>query len=82
MGILKEFHRKGYGRALLETVKKWAEERNYEYLEVKTLDESFEDPFYEKTRKFYKSVGFKSLEVLLDVCGPENPCLIMSQKIE
>ena len=80
-GVLPECHNQGIGTSLLSRVLQWAKEKGYEFLQVKTLDESHPDIYYAKTRKFYTSVGFKPLECLPDLWGKENPCLIMIQHI-
>jgi GNAT superfamily N-acetyltransferase len=81
MGVLPNYHNQGIGRSLLKRVLQWAKEEGYEFLQVKTLDESHPDIYYAKTRKFYTSVGFKPLECLPELWGRENPCLIMIQHI-
>lgn len=81
MGILLDYHRKGIGRALIDSVMSWTKERGYEFLQVKTLDESHPDLHYSNTRKFYLSVGFRPLECLPELWGKENPCLIMIKHI-
>lgn len=81
MGVLAKSHNQGIGSALVKRVLQWAKEKGYEFLQVKTLDESHPDVCYAKTRKFYESVGFKPLECLPELWGRENPCLIMIQYI-
>ena len=44
---------------------------------MKTLAPDHPDPGYAATRAFYTSVGFRPLEVLPQVWGPENPCLLL-----
>lgn len=39
MGILKEFQHKGFGKKLFETFKLYAQNNNYEFLQVKTVDD-------------------------------------------
>lgn len=81
MGVLPNCHNQGIGKALLNKVLQWAKENGYEFLQVKTLDESHSDVNYANTRKFYLSVGFKPLECIPELWGKENPCLIMIQHI-
>jgi len=81
MGILPDYHRQGIGRALIDSVISWAKEKGYEFLQVKTLDESHPDVHYSDTRKFYFSVGFRPLECLPELWGKDNPCLIMIKHI-
>lgn len=81
MGVLPDCHNQGIGTSLFNRVLQWVKEKGYEFLQVKTLDESHPDIYYAKTRKFYASVGFKPLECLPELWGEENPCLIMIQHI-
>lgn len=82
VGIEEEYHRKGIGKRLFDEVYKWCKNENYEFLQVKTLDESRENVAYEKTRKFYKAIGFRPLECIPEIWGNNNPCLIMIMKIQ
>lgn len=82
MGILPDYHRQGVGRALFNSALSWAKEKGYEFLQVKTLDESHPDIYYARTRKFYFSMGFRPLECFPELWGKENPCLIMVQYIK
>ena len=81
MAVLPDYHKQGIGKKLINVSLKWAKEKGYEFLQVKTLDYSHPDTYYEATRGFYKSVGFKELECLKEVWGEDNPCLIMIQHI-
>ena len=75
MGVLKEYHRKGLGRALFEEAKKIATEEGYLFMQVKTVKMGvYED--YDRTNRFYLSCGFKELEVINEIWGDENPCQI------
>ena len=75
MGVLKEYHRKGLGRALFEEAKKIATEEGYSFMQVKTVKMGvYED--YDRTNRFYLSCGFKELEVINEIWGYENPCQI------
>ncbi len=81
MGVLPDYHKQGIGRGLFNKVSDWSKENGYEFLQVKTLDESHPDVYYAGTRKFYLSMGFKPLECFPELWGKENPCLIMIQHI-
>lgn len=81
MGVIPDFHKQGIGKALVNKVVEYAKKNNYEFLQVKTLDETHPDIYYLGTRKFYLSVGFKPLECLPELWGKENPCLIMIRNI-
>ncbi len=75
MGVRKEFHRKGIGRQLFSAAKEYAVRNGYEFLQVKTVREGvYED--YDITNAFYRSLGFKELEVLPEYWDEANPCQI------
>lgn len=82
MGVISDFHRKGIGKDLINKAVQYAKKNNYEFLLVKTLDETHPDIYYAATRKFYLSVGFKPLVCLPELWGKENPCLIMIKNIK
>ncbi|MBP5384844.1 MAG: GNAT family N-acetyltransferase [Lachnospiraceae bacterium] len=75
MGVLKEYHRKGLGRALFEQAKKIAAEAGYSFMQVKTVKMGMYDD-YDITNRFYLSCGFKEFEVIPELWGEENPCQI------
>ncbi len=77
MGVLPSWHRRGAGRALVERSASYARAEGYSLLHVKTLAPSDPDPGYTATRAFYAAAGFRPLEVLPEVWGPEDPCLLM-----
>ncbi len=75
MGVLKEFHRKGIGRELFSQAKKFALEQGYSFMQVKTVQMGkYED--YDRTNKFYLSLGFKEFEVFPTLWDESNPCQI------
>ena len=58
MGVLKEHHRNGVGRQLVERAKETARSQGYEFMQVKTVKMGvYED--YDRTNLFYISCGFK-----------------------
>lgn len=52
--------------------------RPYRICEVKTLAETHPDPGYQRTRAFYRRLGFVSVEIIDPYPGwePGNPCQI------
>lgn len=75
MGVLQEYHRKGTGRALLEKAKEAAVRTGYSFLQVKTVQMGkYED--YDRTNRFYLSLGFKEFEVFPLLWDEWNPCQI------
>ena len=80
MGVFKEYHRKGVGRAMVVHIEKLLREQKVEYLQVKPLGPSRECHEYELTRRFYASLGFRPLEEN-NLWGEANPCLIMVKRL-
>lgn len=75
MGVLKEYHRCGIGKALFEEAVKTAKAEGYSFMQVKTVRMGmYED--YDRTNLFYISCGFKELEMINEIWGDENPCQI------
>lgn len=79
MGVKKEYHHMGIGKLLFQQFESYAKDK-YEYIQVKTVDEG-KYPEYDQTILFYKSVGFKKLEVFPTLWDAWNPCLVMIKKI-
>lgn len=79
MGIKKAYHRKGLGKKLQYSFEDLAREK-YEYIQVKTVDEGHYEE-YDQTVAFYKSLGFKKMEVFPTLWDQWNPCLILIKKI-
>ena len=75
MGVLKEFHRKGIGQKLFKRAKEAAREQGYSFMQVKTVQMGkYEE--YDRTNKFYFSLGFKEFEVFPMLWNEWNPCQI------
>ena len=75
MGVLKEHHRSGVGRQLVERAKETARAKGYEFMQVKTVKMGvYED--YDRTNLFYQSCGFKEFEVFPLLWDEANPCQI------
>lgn len=80
MGVLPQYHRKGFGKMLFETLREDARGKGYGLLQVKTVAAG-RYAQYDKTRRFYESVGFQPLEVFPTLWDPQNPCLVMVMAI-
>ncbi len=75
MGVLKEFHRHGIGRALFESAKLCAVNNGYQFMQVKTVQMGRYTE-YDNTNHFYISMGFKEFEVFPQLWDECNPCQI------
>ena len=81
MGVLKEYHRKGVGKALLGKAKEAAERAGYSFLQVKTVQMGkYAD--YDTTNRFYLSLGFKEFEVFPTLWDEWNPCQVYVMALE
>ena len=75
MGVLKEYHRKGVGKMLVEKAKDEAIQMGYSFFQVKTVQMGiYED--YDDTNRFYRSLGFKEFEVFPLLWDEKNPCQV------
>lgn len=77
MAVLPAWHRRGAGRALVERAAAFAAGSGADLLHVKTLAPTHPDPGYAATRSFYAALGFIPLEILPELWGPDNPCLLL-----
>lgn len=75
MGIKKKYHRMGIGTKLNDAYEKLAKKLGYTYSQVKTV-QSGHYKEYDITNNFYKSVGYKELEVFPTLWDEWNPCQI------
>jgi len=77
MAVDPALHRRGAGHALVAALEADLVPDGVEFLQVKTLGPSHQDPGYALTRQFYRSLGFRPLEETTQWWGAGNPCLIM-----
>lgn len=75
MGVLKDYQRQGIGRNLFQTAVITAREMGFSFIQVKTVQMGKYEQ-YDKTNKFYLSLGFKEFEVFPTLWGKRNPCQI------
>ena len=81
MGVLREYHRNGYGSALFHEAKKAAAEEGYSFMQVKTVKMGVDED-YDVINRFYLSLGFTEFEVIEELWGKENPCQIYVMSIK
>lgn len=82
MAVRPDWHRQGIGRALLAQLEREATARGGRWLHVKTLAPSHPDPFYARTRKFYRAMGFDLLFESEALWGPENPAAVLVKPLQ
>ncbi|MFT4451417.1 GNAT family N-acetyltransferase [Parvimonas sp. G1425] len=75
MGIKKNYHRMGIGTKLNDAYEELAKKLGYTYTQVKTV-QSGHYKEYDITNNFYKSVGYKELEVFPTLWDKWNPCQV------
>ena len=81
MGVRREHHRRGIGRALVAAAEAWCRAHGIRYFQVKTLGPSNSSPGYDATRAFYEALGFVALEELHGFWGEANPALILVKDV-
>lgn len=81
MGVLKEFHGNKIGYNLFKTCYDYARKQGYLYIQVKTVKEGCYEQ-YNRTNKFYKSLGFKEFECFPTLWDEWNPCQIYIMSIK
>ena len=75
MGVLKEYHRMGIGRELFAAARRVSVERGYSFIQVKTVQMGkYEE--YDRTNRFYLSLGFREFEVFPTLWDEQNPCQV------
>jgi ribosomal protein S18 acetylase RimI-like enzyme len=81
MAILPDFHRHEIGRTMLRHAEGALSRAGVEFLQVKTLSAKHPDEGYKRTRAFYLAYGFRPLEELPNLWGPEHPALQLIKKV-
>ena len=79
LDVKKAHQGRGIGSQLLATLESEACKK-VDYLQVKTVAEG-SNKDYDRTNIFYRSLGFKKLEIFPQLWGPQNPCQILIKKI-
>ena len=79
LGVKKTFQGQGIGSRLLLTLESETA-KTVDYLQVKSVAEG-SNKNYDRTNVFYRSVGFKKLEIFPQLWDPQNPCQILIKKI-
>lgn len=80
MGVRKEYHRKGVGKAPYAEFEAAARREGFSIMQVKTV-QSGHSEVYDVTNRFYRSLDFQELEYFSDTWIPWNPCQIFVKHI-
>ena len=81
LGVMPALHRRGAGRALIAAAERYARARGARLLTVKTLAPSARYAPYDRTRRFYRALGFFPVETFPTLWGPDDPCLLMAKRL-
>ena len=79
LGVKKGHQGRGIGSQLLANLESEAG-KQVDYLQVKIVAEG-SNKDYDRTNVFYRSLGFKKLEIFPQLWGPQNPCQILIKKM-
>ena len=79
LGVKKSSQGQGIGRELITTIEREAV-KQLDYLQVKTVAEG-SNKDYDRTNVFYRSIGFKKLEIFPQLWDLKNPWQILIKKI-
>ena len=80
LSVKKAYQGRKIGSQLLATLESEARKK-VDYLQVKTVAEG-SNKDYDRTNVFYRSLGFKKLEIFPQLWGSQNPCQILIKKLE
>lgn len=78
-GVKKEYKGKEIDRLLYENLENYLKTK-VDFIQIKTIAEGISERA-DRIISFYRSLGFKDLEVIPEIWGHRNPCLIMIKKI-
>lgn len=81
MAVRPELHRNGIGRLLVAAAEDRLRSDGVEYLQVKTLSASAADEPYLDTLAFYSALGFRVLEEMPLLWGPDNPAVLLIKRL-
>ena len=81
MAVRPALHRNGIGRLLVAAAEERLRSEGVEYLQVKTLSASAADEPYLRTLAFYTSVGFRVLEEMESLWGPDDPAVLLVKRL-
>ena len=77
LGVMPEFHGRGFGTALVDSFNAIAKAGNIKTVTVETLNPKAKDQSYLKTHAFYEKLGFKTFHEFS--YGEHNPMVKMKK---
>lgn len=80
LAVQRDFQGLGIGSKLVKNTLDEFSKKGFQICYVKTLAETVENEGYEKTRRFYKHLGFNTLEIIdpYPEWSAGNPCQILA----
>ena len=81
MAVERSFQRHGIGKRLVGWVLARCRFEALEWLHVKTRGPATPDLFYERTRRFYRALGFDPLFESTTLWGPADAALILVRRV-
>ena len=81
IGVMRDRHRQGVGRALMDHAETAARAEGRRFLTVKTQGPSAGYEPYERTRRFYQALGYAPLEEFTEIWDAQNPALLMVKAV-
>jgi len=82
MAVVRPHHGTGIGRRLVDRAVADCRADGTRWLHVKTRGPATYDDDYERTRRFYRAVGFEPLYESLTEWGPEDAALILVMRLD
>ena len=82
MGVLPSYHRQGIGRSIQHSCEKYLKKDGAITIQVKTISPEKKDPYYLKTLKFYKAMGFTPVEIFSNLWQAWNPCMLLIKNLK
>ena len=81
MAVRPERHRSGIGRRMVAAAEDRLRSEGVEHLQVETLSAAAADEPYLATLVFSVALGFRVLEEMPSLWGPENPAVLLVERL-
>ncbi|MGI6238984.1 MAG: GNAT family N-acetyltransferase [Christensenellales bacterium] len=81
LGVTIGYQKRGIGRRFCALAESAARAGGKRFVTVMTLDDTHPDPYYARTRAFYRAMGYLPLLRLPTLWGEENPALVLIKPV-